>query len=780
MDLKKKYSAGLEAERTARKQAEKLLRQRSDELSERVKQLNCLFNLSELVEKKDGSMDEILQGCVDLLPTGMRYPEAVAVKLIYGYKKYRTIDFDRQKPYYSVDVLAGGQKQGSLAFYVAKSTPEGIVFNDGERRLIQTFAECIGRIIDRKNTKDRLRQSELRYRLLIESVEEGITIVDENERFSFVNSAACKIFGYTKEELIGANLKLIVPEQNYEQILERSALCRQGKSSKYETMILKKSGELRMISVSTSPFIDEQGRFAGTLNVCSDITEQKRIENEIKRLSMAVEQSPVSIMITDVQGGIEYVNPAFIKLSGYDYQEALGQNPRILKSGETPSTEYKKLWQTISSGQVWQGEFHNKKKNGDLYWEKVTIGPIKDDQGRIMHYLAIKEDISERKRLEEELLHTQKIKTMGTLVGGIAHEFNNILTPVIGFTTMALDDTQAGSQLHQNLQQVLQNAGRAKNLVEQLQIYSRKNHQGKRLVQLQRIVEESLRLMQASLPASIRINQDLQDETGSILADTAQIQQVIVNLCANAFQSMAGSGGVLSVSLKKVNKRETLHKGKSTDAMPDFLQLTVQDTGVGMDAETLGRIFDPFFTTRPAGEGNGMGLAIVQSIIENHNGFITVSSQPGQGSIFKIYLPLSMKETVEEPITANLLPHGSERILFVDDDHILADLGFQILSRLGYQVTIATDPVDALQRFKTQPQAFDLVISDMTMPVMSGCELAAKMMRIRKGLPVILCSGYSDLMSEEKMKSLGIREFISKPLQIKDFSNKVRKVLNEK
>jgi CheY-like chemotaxis protein len=370
------------------------------------------------------------------------------------------------------------------------------------------------------------------------------------------------------------------------------------------------------------------------------------------------------------------------------------------------------------------------------------------------------------------------MEAIGTLAGGIAHDFNNILSAVIGYTEIALADVPDGTSQHRNLQEVLKAGSRARDLVKQILTFSRQTEQELKPVQIDQIVRETIKLLRASLPTTVKISQDIQSDS-AVLADSTQIHQVIMNLCTNAAHAMRAKGGRLTIDLSDVVLGGSFLEQHPYLSPGVYIKLRVIDTGHGMKKVTLDRIFDPFFTTKERGEGTGMGLAVVLGIVKSHGGTITVESEEGKGSTFNVFLPVILREIDHEVRTNEPIPTGTERILFIDDEKSLVDLGQQILERLGYRVTIRTSSVEALELFIEQPDKFDLIITDMTMPNMTGDELAGKLMNIRADIPVILCTGYSERISKERAHDLGIKEFILKPIVMRELAKTVRSVLDK-
>jgi len=402
-------------------------------------------------------------------------------------------------------------------------------------------------------------------------------------------------------------------------------------------------------------------------------------------------------------------------------------------------------------------------------WEKVFIS-VYDLTERI-------EAEEEKKTLGRQLRQAQKMEAVGTLAGGIAHDFNNILSAVIGFTEMAMEDAPPDTPLRHNMEQVLQAGLRAKHLVQQILAFSRQSEHEMKPVQLDRIIREACELLRASLPTTIDIHTEIQTDAFT-MGDPTQMHQVLMNLGTNAGHAMRDRGGRLSIMLREATVdeiRDMRLPGMNAEA---FLQIVVQDTGHGIPHNIMDRIFDPFFTTKEHAEGTGMGLSVAHGIIKSHGGSIDVESQPEQGTIFRIYLPKILRRTQDDHRNAPPLSSGNERVLFVDDETMLVDMSRQILQRLGYQVTACTSSAEALRLFQNDPSAFDLIITDMTMPHMTGKELAAEILKINPELPIILCTGFSETISEEIAKSIGIQAFILKPIVMSDLAETMRKVLD--
>ena len=514
-------------------------------------------------------------------------------------------------------------------------------------------------------------------------------------------------------------------------------------------------------------------------------TRQALHESE-ERLRTVFETFPDPVTIIQIEDGrCVDINSAFTRVTGWTHEEVIGKTAADLDIWYNPREREKLTAGIVQHGKIDNLEAKFRLKDGRIITALMSAVLIRLKNKP--HILTITRDISdleaaqkEREQLKTQLIQAQKMEAIGTLAGGIAHDFNNILGAIIGYAEMALYDTRKESMEHYNIDQVLRAGHRAKDLVKQILAFSRKSDQDKKLVSLTPIVKEALKLLRASLPTTIEIRQNIESDLDAIFADPTQMHQVIMNLCTNAAHAMADTDGVLNVELQNVN----LHVNKAAQypelKAGSYVRLTVSDTGHGMDSATMERIFDPYFTTKTQDKGTGMGLAVVHGIVKGHGGGIRVQSTPGKGTRFDILFPVMGKQLESETEELKSLPIGNEHILFVDDEETLIDLGKSMLQKLGYRVETRSSPVEALKTFEAEPHRFDLVISDMTMPGMTGDNLASQLMKFRSDIPVIICTGYSEKMDERRAKELGVKGLIMKPFTIRRLSRIVREVLDQK
>jgi len=468
---------------------------------------------------------------------------------------------------------------------------------------------------------------------------------------------------------------------------------------------------------------------------------------------------------------IVYANPVSVSLFGLPEEELFTTYvPDLFDSYSRDMVE-----SYLNTGKEYEGEISRNHLGSRQL--AIHIIPIKDkDSASAIIFIK---DITEQKRLEHQLRQSQKMEAIGTMAGGIAHDFNNILSAIMGYSEMSLYDISEKSPAREKITQVLKAGERAKNLVMQILAFSRQTEMEQKPVQIHLVVKEAMKLIRASIPTSITIRADIKTESDHVKADPTQIHQVIMNFCTNAHHAMMEHGGTMTICLEHFkwngSEGDLISPELKTD---EYMKLSVSDTGQGMDETVRERIFDPYFTTKKQGQGTGMGLAVVHGIVKSHGGIVTVESELGKGSTFSAFFPANKsinKPKVHKPI---FFPRGTEHILLVDDEAPLVEIERQMLESLGYSVEYRASSVEALAAFKAKPEAFDLLITDMTMPNMNGDVLATEVLKIRSDIPIVLCTGFSEVVSPESAESMGIQGFLMKPLTLSDISNEVRRVLD--
>ncbi|MCF6249461.1 MAG: ATP-binding protein, partial [Desulfobacula sp.] len=519
------------------------------------------------------------------------------------------------------------------------------------------------------------------------------------------------------------------------------------------------------------------------LQIATDITERKQTEEELKkseeRYREYFEENISGTYIASTNGKLIACNQEYKRIFGFESTRQALDTP-IAKLAVDPDERTVFLNLLKKEKRVTGYEPNLKKIDGTSVHLVENASGVFDDDNNLKHIRGFLLDVTEQKKLESQLQQAQKMEAIGTLAGGIAHDFNNILFPVLGHTEILLDDIPEDNPVHGTLKKIYTGALRAKDLVKQILTYSRQDQFELSTVALEPIVKEALTFIRSTIPTTIKISQDISSHCGSVKADATQIHQIVMNLTTNAYHAMNETGGELKVSLEEIQIDE--NKRISHDMKPGvYICLTVADTGIGMDEELAGKIFDPFFTTKEKGRGTGMGLSVVHGIVAGMNGIIQAHSEPGKGTKFKVYFPVEktildeQKNQAKRPIKG-----GTEKILLVDDEDDIVKMERKMLERLGYQVVSHTSSVEALKVFQATPGKFDFVITDMAMPDMPGEKLAAELIKIRPDIPVLLCTGFSENMSEQKAASLGIKAFLMKPIAMKDLAGKMREVLDEK
>ena len=524
------------------------------------------------------------------------------------------------------------------------------------------------------------------------------------------------------------------------------------------------------------------------LGIARDITQRKRAEDALneneQRYKKAQRMGHVGNWEYDLATENFWESDEAKRIYGFDPQQRIFTTQEV--EGCIPDRErfHQALVDLIQCNKPYNLEFEIKPLNGGA--PKIiqkTAELVMDASGNPFKVVGVVQDITQQKQseaekllLERQLRHSQKLESIGQLAGGIAHDFNNILAAVIGYTEMALDEVESGTGVSEDLEEVLTAGNRARELVQQILAFARQDDEDFKPVQVDIIASEALKFIRSTIPTTIDIQQELSSDS-LVMGNPTQISQIFMNLCSNAAQAMEVHGGVMKVTLKDVTLDEHT-AAKFTKLRPgEHLQLTVADTGCGIPLGIIDSIFDPYFTTKNLAEGSGMGLAVVHSIVESCGGAIDVTSEPGKGTQFTIHLPIAPKPKNANLNTAENMPTGSERILFVDDKLPIAKIGKQMLERLGYTVTPMTSSVEALERFRARPDEFDLIITDMTMPMLTGDRLAVELMKIRPDIPVILCTGYSKDISTDLAAALGIKAFACKPLIKAELAEIVRSVL---
>jgi PAS domain S-box-containing protein len=624
-----------------------------------------------------------------------------------------------------------------------------------------------------RRIQDYLENTRDKYTHLYDFAPIGYFTVDENRLIDEANLTFASLLGVVRSDLVGKPFNRFVLKEDQDIFYKhRQILLETQTPQSCELRLVGKGGHaffvrLEAIIIQNTNNVDQVRVSA------SDITESKKTEkmlkeNEKKYRTLFKASSDAIFLVNMDTFKLIDANEKAIQLYGYDYAELLTMKPMDL-SAEPEKTKSAIL--KAEKGMV-PVRYH-KKKDGTIFPVEITANIFKLNDQRIN--ISTIRDISEIKKIEQQLIQSQKMEAIGTLAGGIAHDFNNILSSIIGFTELALGEVEKDTEIEDDLQEVRIAGLRAKDLVKQILTFARQSDEVVKPIQVNIIAKEVLKFIKPSIPTIIKIKNKIYSDS-FIMGSSTQVHQILMNLCTNAAHAMEESGGILELSVND----STINRMDFPDLKPgEYVEIKVTDTGMGISPQHIQTIFEPYFTTKAVGGGTGMGLAVVQGIVENYGGQIAVDSKIGKGTCFTIYLPLSQKRKAHTHFEKEDLPIGNGNILFVDDEAPIAKMGSKILEQLGYCVTTRTSSVEALELFKSKPQAFDLVVSDMTMPNMTGDKMATEMMNIRSDIPVILCTGYSKKISEESATDIGIKALVYKPVVKADLAKTVRKVLDE-
>ncbi len=659
---------------------------------------------------------------------------------------------------------------GESAFVEVTPVP---ILEDGR---VVGFRGILRDVTERKRSELALRKTHNLLATVIDASPMGIAVLDREGNVRLWNPAAERIFGWQKAEVLGG-LPPTVPTDTraeHRALLDR-ALAGETFAG-IEIVRQKQDGSPIDISLWTAPLRDERGDICSVVGIMVDITGRKQAEGRIRLQAAALEAAANGIIITDRNGTIRWVNPAFTRLTGYTAKEAIGRNPRILRSGQHDQAFYHNLWEVVLSGRVWQGEMVNRHKDGSLYTEEQTITPVRDERGDITHFIAIKQDITERRRLEDRLRQAQKLEAIGLLAGGIAHDFNNHLNGIIGFAELALEQMPADGKGHHYLSHVPKIGRQAADLVGQVLSFARKTPLQRKPLDLNLTLEEAASMLWRTLPETIAIVLEPAQEPLTVNADGAQVQQILLNLATNARDAMP-QGGTLTLRLTPVTLIEASLGGHPERRSGAFACLTVADTGTGIPATIRDRIFEPFFTTKETGHGTGLGLASVYGIAHQHEGWIEVETAEGQGSAFHVFLPLVPAPAEVAPSAEKALPRGTETLLLVEDNPMVLELGEILLSGLGYTVLSAADGVEALATFQAHSD-IALVLTDAVMPRMGAADLIPALRALNPAIRVLVATGYAPDEIQHSLESSGVAGYVRKPFSQADLATAVRTAID--
>jgi PAS domain S-box-containing protein len=637
----------------------------------------------------------------------------------------------------------------------------------------------------RKRAEAELVRQERYFRALTENSQDVLTILDRDGVLRYTSPSLKQVLGYEPHELAGRNaFELVHPDdvpaakQAFAMLLQKPEL-----TITHEFRFRRRDGTWCWLETLGRDRHDDPA-IAGLVLNARDVSERKRAEAKMRLQSTALESTANAIVITDRTGTVLWVNPAFTALTGYSAGEIVGQNPRLLNSGKQDRAFYQTLWETILAGRVWRSELVNRRKDGSLYSESNTITPLRDEGGEISHFIAVKQDITEHKKLEADLRQAQKMEAVGQLAGGVAHDFNNLLTVIRGNAELVLMQEKLRAEASGCLKHVIAAAERAAKLTQQLLLFSRKQVMQSQPARLNEVIANLTKMLQRVIREDIVLECRYAEPLPLVHADAAMLEQAMLNLVVNARDAMP-RGGHLLISTEKLRLDETAARNHPEGRPGEFVCLTVKDTGSGVAPENLHRIFDPFFTTKEPGKGTGLGLSTVYGIIKQHSGWVEVSSQLDAGTRFSIYLPALAVSTraAAPPPGETGLRGGTETILLVEDDDSVRLITQRVLERFNYQVYGATCATDALDLWDRHKADVALLLTDVVMPDgMSGWELADRLRAQKPRLKVIVMSGYSPEVTGKDAGSIDRNHsyFLQKPCPAQDLIQTVRRCLDEK
>ena len=776
---------------TERKRAEEALRTAHDELELRIQERTT--QLRQQAELLDLAHDAIILSGID----GRIAFWSAGAEKTYGFTREEAIGkfvhtLLQTRSDIPIKDMANrirheGRWEGELV-HICKEGTEVIVHSrwalrhnevSGSAQIMEVNRD----ITMRKRAEEALRMMGAYNRSLIEASVDPLVTINPDGRISDANIATERVTGHPRELLIGTDFSdyFTDPEKakaGYQLVFKK------GVVRDYELEIRHRDGHVTPILYNASLYRDEAGHVIGIFAAVRDVSKRRRAEAALReseeRYRMAIENASDGVTIVKGDKHI-YVNTRFAEMFGYeDPREIIGK-PHSLTVHPDDLAKVSEINRMRQKGEPVPSryEFKGIRKDGTPRNIEVSASRI-TFRGEPVSLVYLR-DITDYKNLEEQLRQAQKMEAIGTLAGGIAHDFNNILAAIIGFAEMVEEDLPPESNSIPRIHRVLNAASRGAELVRQILAFSRKAEHVREPVSLSPIMNETIQLLRASLPTTIEIKTSIKAVRDTILASPAELQQILMNLATNASFAMREKGGILGISITNIDfESDSLVSGEDVEP-GEYVQLVVTDTGHGMEPHLIKRVFEPFFTTKGVGEGTGMGLAVVYGVVKSLGGTIAVESEPEVGSTFRIFLPVARTdEKPEDSAGVQATPEGSEHILFVDDEELLMEWGQAVLERLGYTVTALTDSTEAFDLFSSDPTAFDLVILDQTMPKLTGLHLARKLLTIRNNIPIILCTGHSDIVSPEKAKAAGIKEFLMKPLGKNALAQVIRRLLDTK
>ncbi|MBT7593239.1 MAG: PAS domain S-box protein [Candidatus Scalindua sp.] len=678
-------------------------------------------------------------------------------------------------------IISGSEVLGAIVFFSHEvREPDNNLLS-----MMSAVGSQIGIFISNKRVEKELRESEERFRGIFEQAAVGIIHVASSGRFLKANKRFCAITGYTEQEILGRTFQDITHPDDLNMQRQARKRVLDGEASNYqiEKRYIRKDGAIIWINLTVALIRDSSGEPDYLVSVIEDITEQKFAEDRIRKLSHAVEQSSSTVIMTDTKGNIEYANPKFTQLTGYSLEEAVGKTPRILKSGKTPREAYRELWKTIKSGNEWSGEFCNKKKSGELYWEYASISPVKDEKGDITNFIAVKEDITERKKMEEALLQSEKLNSLGTITAGVAHEFNNILAIVMGLAEVLEGGFKDDQELKRGLKAIIEAGEDGAGIVKRMLTFAKAelSELDYNFISIQYLIEQAIgftmprwKNMAQAEDIKYNINTVGITETPEVFCNPTELREVFVNLIHNALDAMP-DGGTITVATRRVQseKRKVSElKSQNSELKSDFIEIIFADIGKGMPEEVKRKIFDPFFTTRRP-HGTGLGMSVTYGIMKRHGGKIEVESKEGKGTTFTLHIPIR-KEALQRVVTSESVREIETkelRILVVDDDQEMCVILKTFLSGKGHIVKAVNSGAEAIELSRRDD--FDLVLCDLAMPEVTGHDIIKALNKLDKRPKVGLMTGWCEEIRHIDTVALKVDFIARKPFNLLELEKNI-------
>jgi PAS domain S-box-containing protein len=799
---------------TQKRKAEKALRESEEKYRSLFENLNSAALLIEPICDSDGKLADFRYLMVN--PSVEKHLGKAPDKMVG--KLHSEVWHAGRNPVFDIyeEVLSSGEPfRGEIFLPATNRYFDMAVY----RPIVGRLALVLSDVSQHKRAEEALRESERRLTGVLESMPDAFVSLDADMRYTYINANAERLQSARREELLGKDVRTVYPdEESYKTISQYEGVIREQKPV---TLTSYHAGFGRWIEVRAFPTPD------GVSVFYKDVSAQVKAERDLReseeRLRLLGDNLPESAVyqyVHELDGSASflYFSAGIERLNGVTVADVV-RDVGILHRQFLPEYVDQLVEAEARSKRDlsdFDMEIPMRRPDGTVRWMKLHSRPRRLPDGRTV-WDGVQTDITERKFAEEELRRardelelrvtertselqkaysdlleqtrqreqaesqlrqSQKMDAIGTLTGGIAHDFNNILAAVIGFTELAKEKLPTDSKEKRHLERVLQAGIRGRDLVRHMLTFARQTEQEKKPLSLSSVVKETTKLLRASFPSTVGIKTNIKSESGFVFADPVQVQQVIMNLCTNGAHAMRETGGILQVELSDFSV--SLSEPDTNGIRPGlYVKLTVTDTGSGISPQIINKVFDPFFTTKKAGEGTGLGLSVVHGIVEQHEGYVTVESEPGRGSSFSVYLPKVAEEVPAESAAENIIPFGHEKVLFIDDEKALGEMGQELLEELGYQVTVKGNSMDALSVIRSDPSAFDLIITDQTMPEMTGVQLAKEILALRPDIPIILCTGFSHLVDANQAKAAGIKGFAMKPLTKREIARTIRQVLDE-